>query len=460
METEAIWKSTLAELELTISTVNFSTWVKHLKLESLKELGDERMLATLSCPSGFHQRIVEQRYYGQIQQILEKLTEKKCEIGFELEKASTKSERVVPPAPLFQDQERVNYAQRGEVKKTPQAVGGLNPKLTFDNFVVGSSNNFAHAAAQGVIKSPGRKYNPLFIYGGVGVGKTHLMHAIGHEILKQNPDFTILYISAETFANELISSLQSKKTASFKRKYRSCDLLLIDDIQFISGKEFTQEEFFHTFNELYMSERQIILSSDRPPEEIPKIEERLSSRFMGGLTVDVQAPDYEMRVAILNQKAAEMGVEAEAQAVGIIAERVASNARELEGTFKRVAAMAAAKNTHITEEFASEFFGVERSVKRERVRPKAVIAKTAKYFSYSSSDLTGKSRKAPVAMARHVAMYLLRKELEVPFEKIGELFGNRDHTTIMHGVDKIMTAFDADKKTREDVRQIKNLIFS
>lgn len=445
------WSSVASEMEILLSGVNYETWIKPLSIVDISDIDEKRSVVRMGCPSGFHKQIVEQRYYGQIQASIEKYLEKKVEIQLDVVKGT--SERVVE-TPLF------SQASEASKKTSSSNAPTLNPRLTFDTYVVGSSNNFAHAAAQGVIKSPGKKYNPLFIYGGVGLGKTHLMHAIGHELAKNNPEAKILYVSAETFANDLISSLQSKKTASFKKRFRSCDALLIDDIQFISGKEFTQEEFFHTFNELYMSERQIILNSDRPPEEIPKIEERLSSRFMGGLTVDIQPPDFEMRVAMLNQRLADANISAPGEAVEIIAEKVDSNVRELEGALRRVMALSDSRGEPISTELVREYFGEEKSRKSKRVRPVSIIAKTAKYYDYKSSDLTGKSRKAPLATARHVAMYIMKSELDTPYEQIGEMFGGRDHTTVMHGVDKITGKIQASKKLHEDVYRIKRSLFS
>lgn len=450
---EETWASIASELEMQLTSVNYETWIKPLFISEINDIDEKRVIVKLGCPSGFHKQIVEQRYYGQMQSSLEKYLEKRVEIQIEVIKGEPNTSKAA--APLFETKSVNDQAVRANTNAPT-----LNPRLTFDSYVVGSSNNFAHAAAQGVIKNPGKKYNPLFIYGGVGLGKTHLMHAIGHELAKNNPEAKIMYVSAETFANDLISSLQSKKTANFKKRFRSCDALLVDDIQFISGKEFTQEEFFHTFNELHMSERQIILNSDRPPEEIPKIEERLSSRFMGGLTVDIQPPDFEMRVAMLNQRLGDSNITAPQEAVEVIAEKVDSNVRELEGALRRVMALADSRGESITPELVREYFGEEKSRKSRRVRPTSIIAKTAKYYEYKSAELTGKSRKAPLAMARHIAMYIMKTELDTPYELIGEMFGGRDHTTVMHGVDKITGKIQTNKKLHEDVYQIKRSLFS
>ena len=458
MQPQSVWKSVVAELEINLSRANFETWIRPISLNRL-EVSGEKYLAEIVVPSGFYRQMMEQRYEQQIREIMERIVKGVVEISFKVgeNKTPKPSQSIKEERPLFE-----TARNAPDDKKDRSRRGFLNPRLTFETFVVGSSNNLAHAAALGVVENPGRKYNPLFIYGGVGLGKTHLMHAIGHALLDKYPDFTILYISAETFINDLIKSLRSKRTTAFKKRYRSCDVLLVDDIQFISGKESTQEEFFHTFNELYMAEKQIILTSDRPPNEIPRIEERLSSRFMGGLTVDVQAPDLEMRVGILQQKAKELGQTISSDALEIIAEQVTSNVRELEGTFRKIIAMADLKKMQITPELVSNFFSGQSNKNEEvrrKIRPTSVIAKTAKYFNLPTSEVRGKSRKAPIVHARHIAMYLLKTKLKLPLEGIGELFGGRDHTTVMHGVDKIAVLVSQDSRIKQEVDEVCGLIW-
>lgn len=446
MEITATWKAVLAELEMAISPVYFPTWIKPLTLVSLETAEAGQMLATVMCPSPYHQTMVEKRFAEQVKRSLERVTEKQIELKYVIGK-EPKEERV-GGAPLFEE------------KASEARVGGgqhnLNPRLTFETYVVGASNNFAYAAAQGAAKSPGTRYNPLFIYGGVGLGKTHLMHAVGHIIFAEHPDWHIMYLSAETFGSDLIASLQNKKTAQFKKKYRSPHVLLVDDIQFIAGKEYIQEEFFHTFNELYMSQRQVILTSDRPPQEIAKLEERLSSRFMGGLMVDVQAPDFETRVAILTQKCSSLGISVPGEVIALIAERAVGNIRELEGTLQAIWAKAGSLGGEITGELVREHFGAETERRTQRVKPNNVINKTAQYFAYKPSELTGASRKAPLTTARHTAMYLLYMELGIPYEQIGRLFGGRDHTTIMHAVEKITNQLKTDASVAKVITDIKH----
>jgi chromosomal replication initiator protein len=443
----AIWSSIKAELQLSVSLAHFNTWISPLSATSW-EVGEGISTLELGCPSTFVRAMILDKYKGQIIEAAERISGKEVKLSVIIgEKAVNTKDIPVSESPLFSQE------PQSQIQGTQH---NLNPRLTMETYVVGSSNNFAHAAAMGVIKNPGRKYNPLFIYGGVGLGKTHLMHAIGHEILASNPRAKILYISAETFGNDLIASLQSKKIANFKKRYRSCDVLMVDDIQFISGKEYTQEEFFHTFNELYMSERQIILTSDRPPQEIPKIEERLSSRFLGGLTVDIQPPDYEMRAAILTQKAKEMGITVSSQALSLIAEHSATNARELEGIFRRIVALADSKNQTVNPELVSGFYGVVQEGRRMRLRPNIIIGKVAKYYGFKTQELTNNSRKAPLVAARHVAMFLIKTELDIPHEQIGEIFGGRDHTTIMHAVEKITTEISTNQQVGRAISEIKH----
>ncbi len=458
MEISSMWKSCLAEMEINLSKVNFETWIRPIELVELKNQ-NEKTKAVVKVPSGFYRQMLERRYLGQLQEVLQKRVGRPIEIEFRVgskNKAVKSAKDTQKSPPLFAMARNAPDDTKNRYRR-----GFLNPRLTFETFVVGSSNNFAHAAALGIVQNPGRKYNPLFIYGGVGLGKTHLMHAIGHALLDKYPDFTILYVSAETFVNDLISSLKSKKTPAFKKRYRSCDVLLVDDIQFISGKESTQEEFFHTFNELYMAEKQIILTSDRPPNEIPRIEDRLTSRFLGGLTVDIQPPDLEMRLGILQQKIKNLGIRAENEALELIAEKITSNVRELEGELKKILATAEIKKQDITAELVREFFGQEKTgfSRSKRVRPTSIISRTAKYYELSGSEIRGKSRKAPIVHARHMAMYLLKTELELPLEKIGDLFGGRDHTTVMHGVEKIRLMAARDEKVKRELKDVCGLIW-
>lgn len=447
MDMISTWKAVLGELELSVSPIYFPTWIKPLSIASLEKLNDESQLVTILCPSSYHQTMISQRYQGQIQRSLERICELKTELAYIIGKDPSSNPTQIP-TPLFDPTPSMTSQGEGH--------HNLNPRLTFETYVVGGSNNFAYAAAQGAAKSPGTRHNPLFIYGGVGLGKTHLMQAVGHAIYKVHPDWNIMYIPAETFGSDLIASLQNKKTPAFKKKYRAPNVLLVDDIQFIAGKEYIQEEFFHTFNDLYMSQRQIVLTSDRPPQEISKLEERLSSRFMGGLMVDVQSPDFETRVAILTQKCESLNLTIPSEAISLIAERTTTNIRELEGVLQGILTKTLPGGGEITSDIVREYFGAEHERRTQRIRPNSVITKTASYFAFKPAELIGSSRKAPLTAARHTAMYLLYNDLQLPYEQVGRLFGGRDHTTVIHAVEKIADKIKTDPGMAKIIADIKH----
>jgi chromosomal replication initiator protein len=328
---------------------------------------------------------------------------------------------------------------------------GLNPRYTFDTFVVGSSNQFAQAACQAVAELPSKAYNPLFIYGGVGLGKTHLLHAVGHETVRLFQGMTVVYLSSERFTNELINAIRYDRTAEFRARYRTIDLLLIDDIQFISGKERTQEEFFHTFNDLYESRKQIIVSSDCSPKDIPEIEERLRSRFEWGLIADIQPPDFETRVAILKKKAAVDRVRLADDVAYLIASRVKSNIRELEGSLTRMIAFCALTgremSTDLAQEVLSDLWGDEEKI----ITIEQIQRKVSDFFGVKLSDLKAKNRTKAVAFPRQIAMYLARQLTHSSLSEVGRAFGGKDHTTVLHAVDKIQVLLQEDPKLRKTV---------
>jgi chromosomal replication initiator protein len=328
---------------------------------------------------------------------------------------------------------------------------GLNPRYTFDTFVVGSSNQFAQAACQAVAELPSKAYNPLFIYGGVGLGKTHLLHAVGHETVRLIQGMTVVYLSSERFTNELINAIRYDRTAEFRARYRTIDLLLIDDIQFISGKERTQEEFFHTFNDLYESRKQIIVSSDCSPKDIPEIEERLRSRFEWGLIADIQPPDFETRVAILKKKAASERVRLADDVAYLIASRVKSNIRELEGSLTRMIAFCALTgremSVDLAQEVLSDLWGDEEKI----ITVEQIQRKVGEFFGIRLTDLKAKNRTKAVAFPRQIAMYLARQLTHASLAEVGRAFGGKDHTTVLHAVDKIQTLLQDDPKLRKTV---------
>jgi chromosomal replication initiator protein len=331
------------------------------------------------------------------------------------------------------------------------AADGLNPRYSFDTFVVGSSNQFAQAACQAVAELPSRAYNPLFIYGGVGLGKTHLLHAVGHQTARQFPGMAVVYLSSERFTNELINAIRYDRTAEFRARYRTIDLLLIDDIQFISGKERTQEEFFHTFNDLYESRKQIIVSSDSAPKDIPEIEERLRSRFEWGLIADIQPPDFETRVAILKKKAADERVRLADDVAYLIASRIKSNIRELEGSLTRMIAFCALTGREMTVDLAQEVLADLWGEDEKIITIEQIQRKVCDFFGLKLSDLKAKTRTKAVAFPRQIAMYLARQLTHASLSEVGRAFGGKDHTTVLHAVDKIQTLLQDDPKLRKTV---------
>ena len=368
--------------------------------------------------------------------------------------ATTTPRRAAGPAPLGLPQPR-----QIELVATPKH--GLNPRYIYKNYVVGSSNRFAHAASESVAEYPGGKYNPFFVHGGVGLGKTHLLHAVGHRALELRPNLSVLYVSSEKFTNDLIDSIRKQAMAEFRARYREIDILMIDDIQFIAGKESTQEEFFHTFNALYQSGKQVIITSDRPPKAIAALEDRLRSRFEGGLIADVQFPDYEMRTAILRTKGEELGVVLPSDVVEYIAQRDQSNIRELEGALNKVIARAQLTNTPITLALAMEALtDAAIGVRRTRVTRAGVINAVTGHYGVTLRDLCGRTRTKEIVTPRQVAMYLLREETEASLLEIGHELGGRDHTTVMHGIRQIERALLTDTALRARVMAIREAIFT
>jgi chromosomal replication initiator protein len=446
MDLNRTWKNTQEEIKIILSPAVYQTYISKVELISL-----ENNQAVLACPNSYLVDFNKKRHYHFIKTALDNQTKADNTLVFIVKESTPETTTQTPAAPLFEYTSQKNTFQNS-----------LHPKYTFENLIVGNSNNFAYAAAQGIVKNPGLSYNPFFIWGGVGVGKTHLMQAIGHEILKNNPNFKIKYFPAETFGNELIAALKSKTMNQFKDKYRNLDCILVDDIQFIAGKEYIQEEFFHTFNSLHMNGKQVILTSDRKPSEIDHLEDRLVSRFLGGLTVDIQLPDYEMRVAIINQKIEEKGIKINSEAASFLANNIESNIREIDGKIQQLTVQAIAGGVgEITLDFAQHFFDPSTPqtitfTNNSKINPKHVISVCAKYFNIKTGDLCGKSRKKELVQARHITAYLLLSEANLPLEEVGRCLGGRDHTSIMHARDKIHHDFSTNPQITKLINQIKS----
>jgi len=445
MDIDRLWKNTQEELKIVLAPAVFQTFVSKTELISL-----QNNLATLACPNSYLVDINKKRYYQIFKNALDNQTKADNNLEFIIQEPLNTPTTPTLSSPLFE-----------YVPQKTHSNHNLHPRYTFDTLIVGNSNNFAYAAAQGIVKNPGITYNPFFIWGGVGVGKTHLMQAIGHELLKTNPDFKIKYFPAETFGNELISALKSKTMNQFKDKYRNLDCILVDDIQFIAGKEYIQEEFFHTFNALHMNGKQVILTSDRKPSEIDHLEDRLVSRFMGGLTVDIQLPDYEMRMAIIKQKVEESGGQISSDALSFLANNIEANIREIEGKLQQITIQSLSQKIgEIDIDFVQHFLDPSlaqnlNSLHTSKINPKHIISVCAKSFNIKTSDLCGKSRKKDLVSARHITAYLLLNEANLPLEEVGRLLGGRDHTSIMHARDKIHQDFSTNPQTAKLINQIK-----
>ncbi|SEM83389.1 chromosomal replication initiator protein DnaA [Lihuaxuella thermophila] len=435
-----LWARTLDVMQEKISKPSFETWLKSTEAVDLR---DDTLV--ISAPNDFARDWLESRYAELIRQTLREVTGSVIGVKF-----ISHEEQDTGPS----DEETEIVGEEAEPPKTQ-----LNPRYTFDTFVIGSGNRFAHAASLAVAEAPAKAYNPLFIYGGVGLGKTHLMHAIGHYVLGHTPSSRVVYLSSEKFTNEFINSIRDNKTIQFRNKYRSVDILLIDDIQFLAGKEQTQEEFFHTFNALHEDNKQIIISSDRPPKEIPTLEDRLRSRFEWGLITDVQPPDLETRIAILRKKAIADNLDVPGEVLAFIADRVDTNIRELEGALIRVVAYSALMNQPVTPELAAEALKDIMPDSRPRVISiQEIQQEVSAYYRLRVDDLKSKKRTKTVAFPRQIAMYLCRELTDYSLPKIGEDFGGRDHTTVIHAHEKISRILEDDPQLQQAINELKKRI--
>ena len=453
MNNEQVWKDSLEIIKVTVSPAIFSTWFSQTHLVSMEDLS-EKAIVEVGCPTSFAKNTIESRYFGLIQDSLSKVMGKKCDLSF-IVKSNPKSVNTVEEqnSPLFSVEKDEN-----NTLETLQKAR-IRPSFTFENFAVSSSNQMAHAAAEAVSRDLGSAYNPLFIWGGVGVGKTHLMVSVGNYVLRKNSNKKVLFCTGEDFTNDIVEGIRNKTTQAFRNKYRKLDLLLIDDIQFIAGKDTIQEEFFHTFNAVTSVGGQIILTSDRPPSEISKLEERLRSRFEAGLIVDIAQPDFELRCAITQIKAKEKGVDINSEQVQMIAAN-SESARKIEGILTRILTEIHIKNIVVTNELIGSMFSksLETSGKVMRSTPDEVVDVVSKYFQVGKRILLGESRARPIARPRQILMYLLRTHLGIPLEEIGRVVGGRDHTTVMHAVEKISELATADVQIREDILKIKRMV--
>ncbi|MDD3795165.1 MAG: chromosomal replication initiator protein DnaA [Lachnospiraceae bacterium] len=440
------WEEILytVKVEHELSEISFKTWLQPLQVHSVSD-----HVVTILVPSEqMGVDYINKKYMFPIKVAIAEITGTEYDIEFILPEQAKKRE---------QKNAISSNLLNTKVNNTLEKAN-LNPKYTFDTFVVGNNNKFAHAAALAVAESPGKMYNPLFLYGGAGLGKTHLMHSIAHFILSETPEKKVLYVTSETFTNELIEAIRNGNNnviTSFREKYRSVDVLLIDDIQFIIGKEATQEEFFHTFNDLHGSKKQIIISSDKPPKEIETLEARLRSRFEWGILADISSPDYETRMAILHKKEETDGYNIDNEVIKYIADNIKSNIRELEGALNKLVALSNLENREITVELAEEALkDIISPDQRREVTPKLIIDIVAEHFHISSSDIASNKRSNEIVVPRQIVMYLCRNMIDIPLKSIGTYIGKRDHSTIIHGINKI----EAEIKNSDSMRSTIDII--
>ncbi|MFA6282016.1 MAG: chromosomal replication initiator protein DnaA [Candidatus Omnitrophota bacterium] len=442
---EKIWQACRENLKILLGETSFDTWINPLKYKKI-----EGLCLTLEAPDGFFKNWIETTYLPQIKQALKEVTQKDFEVTFE-----------VNPTLLKRSANKILRTIGATFQEEPQDSIRLNARFSFDNFIVGSSNRMAHAASLAVASAPGKSYNPLFIYGGVGLGKTHLMQSIANQILSQHTGAKIRYTSSEKFTNELIMAIQTRSTEKFRQKYRNMDVLLIDDIHFLAGKEAAQEEFFHTFNVLYDYHKQIIVSSDRPPKEIPKLEERLVSRFSWGLVVDIQLPDFETRVAILKKKLEKDPVKIDEDVITFIAKNITTNIRELEGALIRIIAYSLIENKPVTLELAKEILKDMVKEIYKRVTPNLILERVSDYFNIPKEDLKKGRRSKNLVIPRQITMYLVRELTDLSLPEIGASLGAKHHTTVLYAHKKVKESLKTNEKIKlaiNNIRQdIKNL---
>ncbi len=448
-----IWRAVLVEMENHLSKPSIETWLKNTRPVSLQE-----NTFIVEVPNDFTRNWLKNHYYSELTSSLQKVINANCDIHFVV-KQDALFNRQADNRPSQEVNREEDY--KNTRKDFSSVCKWLNPKYTFDSFVIGSNNRFAQAACLAVAETPSHAYNPLFIYGGVGLGKTHLLHAIGHYVFSHNISQNVVYLSSEKFTNQFINAIRDNKTVDFRNKYRNIDVLLIDDIQFLAGKEQTQEEFFHTFNALHENNKQIVISSDRPPKEIIKLEDRLRSRFEWGLITDIQPPDLETRIAILRKKSQNEGIYIPDEILTFIAQKIETNIRELEGALVRIIAYASLEDRQISLEFATEALkDLLSKNKKNNITNEHIINATASYFKISPQDLKSRRRPQNIALPRQIAMYLCREITDCSLLKIGEDFGGKDHSTVIHAHRKISSDLAQNEELSQTVKEIKNLIYS
>jgi chromosomal replication initiator protein len=444
VQSDRIWQVVLGEMEVLLPKTQFLTWFKGTSLEI------DKNIAVVVCPNLFSRDWLKTKHDRQILEAIKKQLPEIESIRYKIKK-STEAEMI----PL-----EVKPEPSKPAKTEHKSSINLNDSYSFDKFVVSTNNALAFAVAKEVASNPGQKHNPLFIYGGVGLGKTHLAQAIGHEVKKASPNIKIVYVSCETFTNDFIGAIASRKMAEFKKNYRDVDLLIVDDIQFLSAKEGSQEEFFHTFNSLHQSSRQIILTADQPPQAIPALEGRLQSRFGGGMVVDIQPPNFETRIAILSEKCKEKGLILTDDVINYLAKNIHSNVRELEGALNRLVVFCQFNNASPTLELAASVLKDLISSSNKKIDTAEIVSAVCKYFSITKEEILSGKRKKELVLPRQIAIYLIREQTTKSLPEIGKIMGGKDHTTIMHAEKKISDLLKIDKYVKESVENLRNILLS
>lgn len=457
MEKDQVWNAVLGELEVSLSKANFTTWFRNTQIISI-----DGETVTIAVPNVFTKEWLEKKYHTQILDALHHSLSGNITALYKVGTPKTLEQEITKSKQndeIIREVEKEIHDEEIQVDRKTSS-GDLNQKYTLETFVVGNSNKLAFAACQSVAENPGTKYNPLFIYGGVGLGKTHLMQAVGNSILKKDPKKKIVYVTSEKFTNDFISSITDKKTNGFKDKYRKADVLMVDDIQFLAGKEQTQEEFFHTFNALQQANKQIILASDRQPKAIPTLEERLRSRFEWGLIVDIQSPDLETRIAILQRKAQQRGYHVPLDVFDFIARNIQQNIRELEGALNRILAYCELNGSQPDINIATTVLNnLINSPKRKSFTSRHIIERVADYYDVSLTDILGSKRDKEIVFPRQISMYLMREELGLSYPKIARELGKKDHTTAIHSCEKIEKELDFNEPLRHELGLIRERLY-
>ncbi len=443
-----LWETTLGELQLQVSRPTYETWLK-----GTSGLALQGSVLTVAAPTPFAAECLEKRMYALVERTVERVAQRSLEIKFSVAQEQANRPEQAPDRPSREGQLAVHH--NGETMRLGD--GGLNRDFTFEHFVVGKSNELAHAAAIAIALRPGQAYNPLFLYSASGLGKTHLLQAIAHQALQHNLNY--LYTSSEQFTNDFVGAIQRGRTEQFRERYRGVEMLLIDDIQFMGGKEHSQEAFFHTFNQLHDTRRQIVITSDRPPQDLRLVEDRLRSRFAGGLTADIRSPGLETRIAILRAKAEQRQTPVPQEVLELLAQRGLGNVRELEGDFHRVVASAELRGSPVTLALAELVLTNQPAgPQRPPASSEQIIASVSAFYKVDAKALAGKSRRQQLVRTRHIAMYLLREEGQCSLAEIGRVLGGRDHSTVLHGCNKVEQALGSDPKLRQDVTRLQGAL--